>query len=582
MATILYPTRGGDTTHRNQDWVFSFTKENNARLILLYVSNVRFLDTLTNTVGVERVREELDELGDFLLTMGQDRADKVGVTADKALRHGRFREALKDVIEQENVSTVVLGRPAQGTAITTAEYIQEIAEYLTAETDVEVYLMHEGKVIDHILPRKGTTMTNMQTTQLGSLETAANQANIQLANDNILPRIWDHDHTVWNPDPEEISNRLGWLHLPQTMLPNLDQIDALVQSVKDAAYTNVLLLGMGGSSLAPEVFSKTFGPTTTGLHLEVCDSTHPDTIQAYTDKLDLARTLFIVSTKSGGTVETLSFFKYFYNQTAHALGEDQAGSHFVAITDPGSKLEKLAVDYNFRQTFLNDPNIGGRYSVLSFFGLVPAALIGIDIRQLLSRAGQMNSPEGNAAGAMLGATLGAGAKNGRDKLTLITSPEIASVGDWVEQLVAESTGKNGKGILPVVSEPLGEPEVYANDRLFIHLRLAGDNSHSAALNAVAQAGHPVTELELADLYDLGPQFFLWEMATAVAGHIMGIHPFDQPNVESAKKRATAMVNAYQEQGKLPESNAEPLTRESSRAFPRPGQTRRLFSHTSLC
>ena len=549
MTTILYPTRGGDTTHRNQDWVFSLAKESAAKLVLLYVSNVRFLDRLRTPVGIDRVWEELDSMGDFLLTMGQDRAEQVGVTADKAIRHGRFREALKEVIEEENVSTVVLGRPAQGTAITTAEYIQEIAEYLTAETDVEVFLIHEGKVIDHILPRNGNNlMTKSVTTRLGDLETAVNQTKTRLSAENIIGRIWNHDYTVWQPDPEEITNRLGWLHLPQNMVEELDRIQTLVQSVKAEGYTNVLLLGMGGSSLAPEVFSKTFGPDAKGLHLEVCDSTHPDTILAYANQLDYARTLFIVSTKSGGTVETLSFFKYFYNQVAHSLGEAKAGKHFVAITDPGSKLEKLAATYKFRETFLNDPNIGGRYSVLSFFGLVPAALVEVNIKRLLERAASMTGSEGNEAGASLGAIMGAGANNGRDKLTLITSPEIASFGDWVEQLVAESTGKNGKGILPVVSEPLGEPDVYGDDRLFVHLRLAGDETNTAALQALVAAGHPVVQIDLADKYDLGSQFFLWEMATAVAGHIMGIHPFDQPNVESAKKRATAMVNAYQEQG----------------------------------
>ncbi len=409
-------------------------------------------------------------------------------------------------------------------------------------------------------------MTQLLETRLGSYHAAVNQAQSNLSVENIIGRIWEHDHTIWQPDPAEITNRLGWLHLPQNMIDSLDQIQSLVESVKAESYTNVLLLGMGGSSLAPEVFSKTFGADTNGLHLEVCDSTHPNTILAYANQLDYARTLFVVSTKSGGTVETLSFFKYFYNQVAHSLGKDEAGKHFVAITDPGSKLEKLAATYNFRETFLNDPNIGGRYSVLSFFGLVPAALVGLDVKLLLERAASMTSSEGNEAGALLGAILGAGANNGRDKLTLITSSEIASFGDWVEQLVAESTGKNGKGILPVVSEPVGEPDVYGDDRLFVHLQLAGDNSNTAALDALTAAGHPVVQMELADKYDLGSQFFLWEMATAVAGHIMGIHPFDQPNVESAKKRATAMVNAYQEQGQLPQSNPQELTRESSRAF----------------
>lgn len=403
-------------------------------------------------------------------------------------------------------------------------------------------------------------------TQPGNYQTAVNQSLSTLAAQQIIPRIWNHDHTVWNPEPTEITNRLGWLHLPHNMAENLAPVDALVQAVKAEGYTHVLLLGMGGSSLAPEVFSKTFGPHSDGLHLEVLDSTHADAVRDYANKLNYARTLFIVSTKSGGTVETQSFFKYFYNEVTAALGRETAGQHFVAITDPGSKLEQQAEQYNFRQTFLNDPNIGGRYSVLSYFGLVPAALVGVDTKRLLQQAAAVTDPDGNEAGALLGAILGACANNGRDKLTLITSPEIASFGDWVEQLIAESTGKLGKGILPVVGEPLGTPDVYGPDRLFVHLRLGNDTSNDQALAALAAAGHPVVRMDLAGIYDLGGQFFLWEMATAVAGHLLGIHPFDQPNVESAKKRATAMVNAYQEKGQLPESSPETFSSETLNAF----------------
>ena len=402
-------------------------------------------------------------------------------------------------------------------------------------------------------------MTDLFHTRLGSYQTAINHAVSEIEAQNIIGRIWNHDYTVWQPEPTEITNRLGWLHLPQTMMDNLVQIQTLVELVKLDGYTHVLLLGMGGSSLAPEVFSKTFGPNTDGLHLEVLDSTHPDTILDYANKLDYARTLFIVSTKSGGTVETQSFFKYFYNQVAAELGDEEVGKHFIAITDPGSKLERQANDYNFRQTFLNDPNIGGRYSVLSYFGLVPAALVGVDIEKLLQRAGEMTGSKGNETGALLGAVLGECAKNGRDKLTLITSPQISSFGDWVEQLVAESTGKIGKGILPVVGEPLGTAEVYGQDRLFIHLRLAGDDGDVEALNRLAAAGHPVVSIDLTDKYDLGSQFFLWEMATAVAGYRLGIHPFDQPNVESAKIRATSMQDRYQKEGRLPQSTPETLT-----------------------
>jgi hypothetical protein len=295
---------------------------------------------------------------------------------------------------------------------------------------------------------------------------------------------------------------------------------------------------------------------------------------AQAERLTPARTLFIVATKSGGTVETLSFFKYFYNWTVEALGREEAGQHFVAITDPGSKLVDLANHYHFRDIFLNDPNIGGRYSVLSYFGLVPAALVGVDVRGLLQNAltvacgcDSCVSLDDNQ-GAWMGAILGELAKAGRDKLTIVTSSAIASFGDWVEQLIAESTGKEGTGILPVVGEPLGPPEVYGDDRLFVHLRLDGDDSADAALAVLEAAGHPVVRLYLHEPYDLGGQFFLWEMATAVAGHRLGINPFDQPNVEAAKVLARDMVAAYRETGTLPGSDYAAPTPEHLEAFMR--------------
>lgn len=383
----------------------------------------------------------------------------------------------------------------------------------------------------------------------------------ELASANIVQRIWDHDFTVWRDEPTEISNRLGWLRMPGAMPYSVDRMDALKAEVIAAGYRHVLLLGMGGSSLAPEVFARTFGPQSAdppsapALELEVQDSTHPDSIHAQTERLDPAETLFIVSTKSGGTVETLSFFKYFYNWTAAALGEERAGEHFVAITDPGSKLVGLARKYQFRDIFLNDPTIGGRYSALTFFGLTPATLVGVDVPLLLARAREaMHAcarPDHNP-GLQLGAILGELARAGRDKLTFITPPALASFGDWVEQLIAESTGKEGKGILPVVGEPLGPAEVYGSDRLFVQLRLQGDDADDAAVQALADAGHPLLRMTLRDRYDLGAQFFLWEMATAVAGQRLDIQPFNQPNVESAKVRAREMVQSYEESGALPQ------------------------------
>jgi transaldolase/glucose-6-phosphate isomerase len=395
---------------------------------------------------------------------------------------------------------------------------------------------------------------------LGNYQSAVDAALADLRDNSIMARIWKHDHTLWKPDPAEITNRLGWLHSPEVMAEALPEINALAEAVRAEGYTHALLLGMGGSSLAPEVFRFTFGVKKGYLDLAVLDSTDPDAVLAHAKRLDPAKTLFIVSTKSGGTVETFSFFKFFYNWTAEKLGKEKAGSHFIAITDPGSGLADTAKKHNFRKTFLNDPNIGGRYSALSYFGLAPAALIGMDLNLLLERAQTMacnsegcNCPHGgdNSSGK-LGAIIGELAVAGRDKVTLVASPPIKYFGAWAEQLIAESTGKEGKGILPVDGEELGEPIVYANDRLFVYLRLEGDSTHDAKVEALRQAGHPVVQLNLRDLYDLGAEFFRWEMATIIAGRRLGINPFDQPNVESAKVLARQMVATYQKEGKLPD------------------------------
>jgi glucose-6-phosphate isomerase len=377
-----------------------------------------------------------------------------------------------------------------------------------------------------------------------------------LLKETIIPRIWSQDHTVWNPEPTEISNRLGWLSSATAMRDNVAQMNEFAHSLRNEGYKHVVLLGMGGSSLAPEVFSHIFSHDHDGLSLEIVDTTDADAIRILAERLNPTTTLFIVSTKSGGTVETLSAFKLFYNWVASSLNTTEAGSAFVAITDPGSSLEELAHLYNFRAVFQNDPNIGGRYSVLSYFGLLPATLIGVDVPLLLKRAettmGLNRLATAQNPGLRLGAALGVLAKAGRDKLTLLVSPGLANFGDWVEQLVAESTGKNGTGILPVVGEPVGPVTVYDNDRVFVYLQLAGDNSYSQLMSDLAQANHPTLTLHLNDRYDLGEQFFLWEMATVVAGNILGIHPFDQPNVESAKVQARKMVQAYRETGQLPE------------------------------
>lgn len=413
--------------------------------------------------------------------------------------------------------------------------------------------------------------------QLGELGRAVEATLGELAEQHVVSRIWAHDHTVWKPDPTEIANRLGWLTIMEPLIAALPEIDALVSEVGAEGYAHALLLGMGGSSLAPDVFRRAFGAQPGYLELGVLDSTDPGAVAAYAEDFDLRRTLFIVATKSGGTVETLSAFKYFYNELLALMPAAEAGRHFVAITDPGSGLAQLASDRGFRKTFLNDPDIGGRFSVMSYFGMTPAVLLGLDAALLLTRAqamavscGPAIPPEENP-GAWLGAIMGALARAGRDKLTFIISPALESFGDWVEQLVAESTGKDGQGILPVVGEPVGAPFDYGADRAFVYLRLDGEGVYDPEVAALVAAGQPVVQLNLADRYDLGGQFFLWEMATAVAGHCLGIQPFDQPNVEAAKVQARKFVKAYQEQGALPDIPAGPPEAATLRAFVAQGQ-----------
>ncbi len=372
-----------------------------------------------------------------------------------------------------------------------------------------------------------------------------------LDQNNIRQRLAQRDHTVWKEDPTEIANRLSWLDSPHNMVDQLSQIDAVVETVRQAGYTHALLLGMGGSSLAPEVFRRTFGVAPGYLDLGVLDSTHPDAVLACARRFPPATTLYIPATKSGGTVETLSFLKYFYKQAVDAVGKKQAGDHFVAITDPGSGLAELAAELNFRYTFLNDPDIGGRYSALSLFGLVPAALIGVDIAHLLQETRKAAKDDADL-GLTLGAALGSAALQGRDKLTLINSPALHSSGAWVEQLIAESTGKEGGGILPVDNEPPAPPATYGNDRFFVYARLADDDAHGRAVQDLIDANLPVLQLNLDDLYQLGALFYTWEIATTIAGHCLGINPFDQPNVEAAKVLARQMVETYQQEGQLPQ------------------------------
>jgi glucose-6-phosphate isomerase len=381
---------------------------------------------------------------------------------------------------------------------------------------------------------------------------------VRLEQENLVNRIWEQDHTVWKDDPTEISNRLGWLTVAETMAGEAAELTRFAGAIRDAGFRDVVLLGMGGSSLAPELLRVAFGPQPGFPRLHVLDSTVPAWVRRVEESIRPGHTLFIVSSKSGGTVETLSLYKHFAGLLEQIKGA-KVGENFIAITDGGSSLEKLARRQEFRRVFLNDPDIGGRYSALSFFGLVPAALAGLDVATLLERGLQMAeacagpvAPRANP-GAWLGAALGGLVNGGRDKITFVTSPTLETFGLWAEQLLAESSGKEGKGMIPIAREPISDAFVYGNDRVFVYLRLPEDDNYSADHHAATliAAGHPVLQFNLRDRYDLAAEFFRWEFATAVACAFLGINPFDQPNVQEAKSRTSALLKELKETGRPP-------------------------------
>jgi len=375
------------------------------------------------------------------------------------------------------------------------------------------------------------------------------------SNENVLERIFSKDYTVWSDKPDEITNRLGWLDSVETTKKSIDAIIAFSEEIKEK-FKNILLLGMGGSSLAPEVFGKIFVSKTGYPKLTVLDSTDPDTVKYYSQTLKPEETLYVVSTKSGGTVETISFMKYFFTKCVNEIG-DYAGRHFIAITDPGSGLEQIAKDLKFRKIFLNDPNIGGRYSALSLFGIVPAALIGIDVKRILTEAENFIQNYKNdyyqvadLDAVKCGCLLGEAANNKIDKLTLINSGNQKYFGAWVEQLIAESTGKVGKGILPVDLEMISQIEDYSEDRLFVFTSVVNEENNVSFKKKLIENNFPVIDISIDEYYLLGAQFYFWEMITVIAGWRLNIQPFDQPDVESAKSESRKFLAAYSETGNL--------------------------------
>ena len=382
---------------------------------------------------------------------------------------------------------------------------------------------------------------------------------------NVLRRVWSKDDSLWGPGDDKPSERLGWLTIAEQSLEHLDDVLAFVEELRAEGFTDCALLGMGGSSLAPEVFRQTFGTADGYLQLHVLDSTHPDAVAGLQAKLPLDRTLFLVSSKSGGTLEPRSMHAHF-----HALVSD--GRQWAAVTDPGTKLEALAQEQGFRRVFHGAPDIGGRYSALSAFGVVPAALIGADVRGLLeraeiaARAADPSLAPGDAPALWLGLALGELATSGRDKLTLVIDAPLDSTGLWIEQLVAESTGKHGKGIVPIADEPLGDPGEYGEDRVFLHLqhgRGEGDAERASRLEALADAGHPVIVIPFEQKIDLGAVMFHAEMAIAVAGVVLEIDSFDQPNVQAAKDLTVATIEAYVRNGSFPPADAGSVSGEEA-------------------
>jgi transaldolase / glucose-6-phosphate isomerase len=399
------------------------------------------------------------------------------------------------------------------------------------------------------------------TASLGKYADSVSAAIREADKGDVVRRIWRKDAPLWKEDEQSrqlIRNALGWLTVPDAMIGVEDDLIAFADRIRGVRqFKHVMLCGMGGSSLCPEVFRQTFGHQEGYPELLVLDSTDPDTLSMFAARIDVTSCLFIIASKSGTTTEPLSFYKYWYDQVRER--QPNPGDNFVAITDPGTLMERMATGDKFKRIFLNPADIGGRYSALSYFGMVPAALMGLDIKKLLDRAERIVHacasvvPAADNPGARLGAIMGECARAGRDKLTIIADPQIAALGLWIEQLVAESTGKEGQGIVPVAGEPLGPPSVYNEDRLFVSLAVRKiESGTEARLKALEAAGHPVIYRTLTDLYDLGEEFFLWEMATAFAGYRLGINPFDQPNVQESKDATKALLEKFTKEGKLEE------------------------------
>ncbi len=485
--------------------------------------------------------------------IGSDTVNTMPLATFDAFRdHGRLRASLVEDIEGSHVTMDTLERVGIS--------MKEVTERLLDE-GLRLFAEAFDKLLAAVSERcKGAVPVRLDRQTSSLPEPIAAQVKASLEEwraGGKVRRLWSGDASLWTGRDE--GQWVGWLGITEDQLAHGQQFASIAEEVKRAGFSHALLLGMGGSSLCPEVMKVTFGKLNGYPELHVLDSTDPAQIRAFERKVDVANTIFIVSSKSGSTLEPNIFKQYFFERATQAVGTDEAGNRFVAITDPGSRMEQIARGDGFRQLFFGLPSIGGRYSALSNFGMVPAAIMGVDVLNFLDRAEEMAQacsscvPVEENPGVVLGTILGVLARCGRDKVTIIASPGISGLGAWLEQLLAESTGKNGKGLIPIDLERVGPPGVYGSDRLFVYIRLevAPDRSQDEAIDALERAGHPVVRIMVTDPYDLGREFFRWEIATAVAGSIIGINPFDQPDVEASKAETRKLTSEYEKTGSLP-------------------------------
>jgi transaldolase / glucose-6-phosphate isomerase len=485
--------------------------------------------------------------------IGPDTVDTVPPATLAAFReHGEVRRSLDEDLAGVRRQLRELAEVGVDLRVVTAELEEEGVDLFAKSFDSLLATLE--KAAADIRAGKGPRQWH----SLGTLQPVVDEAAARLQSADAPRKIWSRDPSFWVPGAEP-KKWTGWLSVGEKMLEQVDRLEARADEARE--YSDVVLLGMGGSSLCPDVFRTTFGHIDGHPRLHVLDTTDPATILGVRRAVDLERTLFIAASKSGETIETLSHQAYFWEELRRT-GTAKPERQFAVITDPGSSLERLAAERDYRWIYLNPTDIGGRYSALSYFGLVPGALMGLDVRELLERAVEMahscdaSVPVEKNPGLWLGAAAGALAEQRRNKLTLVMSPQVPTLGYWLEQLLAESTGKEGRGIVPVDREPLGPPDAYGQDRLFVQVRVDGDPDDDAA-RALAEAGQPMITLSMRDLLDLGGEFLRWELATAAAGSLLGIDPFDQPNVQESKDNTRRVLADFAASGRLPEASSVP-------------------------